>query len=924
MPPLGIFGRRNSASPSPPVRQTHNSTLNVSLHSSNASQRRGIFLGLGSSRHGMDGISKDEHIDRTWSRSDSGNLAMNDEKVTMEMEYLNIITDLSKEKQDARDEVTERSKETKRLSTSNRDLQSTVSDLELKLLQLSAEAAEKDQRALEDRPPATPTKGKKRLTQKGSKEANACTSEGLDRIKEQLKAHQHSNQEISSRVQKIREKYAKRRAETDEMSETSSVTSVGTMRSCTSMVPSPLSSPRHHMVEVKKLERNFEKSIIHNEELKATIIKVKEEKEETQTKFKELTKTTEEKLEENSKEVEILRSQLAGETERFEKSEQAIAELRLDKENGDSTKDNEIAHLTKKLSEQSITIAHLQNEINDKEGDVQKMKEQIKGEYEDKIKEFEEKLEEKNTEVEVLQSEIQVAKTELMEAKRENLTNVILPKNATITEEVEVAVTDVDVESQYSKVQELEAELVKLKLEIKQVEQLKIDIVVAKEELEMKDKELVTLKEENEKNKSNLSSLELDFIVVQEKNANSFQELEDLREKYDSELQKTTQLQTDEDASASAVDTAAKLAYAEKQIKELRDEMKTKLDEIKILKTNSGEEVKLQQKLDSLQLEMTSLRIELQNKKEELESINEMKNVSFNKLQTIEGDMMAIQLRSSTTFEELEDLKELYDKEKEEKTSLKDQLEKFPPQKILADAKKEHESELKRRDEEIHNVKKHLIDANMAKTEIELKLMDVMNDVVSSQSTRDLITNELEGRLDEENEHALHLKQMIEGKEDVMERMRKEFDDLRVQMEKETDTKRNEISDLNGEVVEQSSRVSSRDREFLQLKANMDDMKLQHEAEVALLKREIDEFDANEYEVQRVHHRNISLEDEVSTLRNKLGRMQMNERENSTTLLSPQSSTRVLRTRNDGLKDEVEKLQRKLRRMKRKASRVEI
>jgi HAMP domain-containing protein len=202
--------------------------------------------------------------------------------------------------------------------------------------------------------------------------------------------------------------------------------------------------------------------------------------------------------------------------------------------------------------------------------------------------------------------------------------------------------------------------------------------------------------------------------------------------------------------------------------------------------------------------------------------------------------------------------------------------------------------------------------------------MDVMNDVVSSQSTRDLITNELEGRLDEENEHALHLKQMIEGKEDVMERMRKEFDDLRVQMEKETDTKRNEISDLNGEVVEQSSRVSSRDREFLQLKANMDDMKLQHEAEVALLKREIDEFDANEYEVQRVHHRNISLEDEVSTLRNKLGRMQMNERENSTTLLSPQSSTRVLRTRNDGLKDEVEKLQRKLRRMKRKASRVEI
>ena len=84
-----------------------------------------------------------------------------------------------------------------------------------------------------------------------------------------------------------------------------------------------------------------------------------------------------------------------------------------------------------------------------------------------------------------------------------------------------------------------------------------------------------------------------------------------------------------------------------------------------------------------------------------------------------------------------------------------------------------------------------------------------------------------------------------------MERMRKEFDDLRIEMEKETETKRSEISNLNGEVVEKASLLSSRDREFLQLAANMDELKLQHKTEVASLRREINEFGANEKEVQR-------------------------------------------------------------------------
>jgi len=863
----------------------------------------------------------------------------------MEMEYLNIISDLSKEKQDARDEIMKRVSETESLSTSNRDLHSKMTDLETKLEQLTAQAEEKERQALEDlknRPPTTPTHGQKRRPQRGSKLAQVFTfdsieenessaennrAEDLERIKAKLREHQNSNQEISSRVQKLRDKYAQRRAETDEMSDASSAVSVGSIRSCASMVTSPLSSPRHHLVEVKKLERNFEKEMQLNDKLTKTINKLLDSKQEVEGKLQELTKTSEEKLEENKKEIEGLKLQLAEETEKFEKSEKAMAELKLRREKEDSAKNDEIADLTKKLSEQSIMMAQLQNEINVKEGNILSMKEQIKGEYEDKMKDVEEKLTTKNIEVDLLHSELEAAKKDLEEARKENTAKVILPENDTHNEDVEVSVDDDNVKAQSSKIQGLEAELVKLKSEIGQVEQLKNDIATAKEELEKKDKELVALKAENESNKNNLSSLESDFVVIQEKNASTFLELEDFKEQFNAEVRKTKQLQGDKESSvktdSSTTETIAKVELAQNQIKELQDEVKSKEQKIKTLQAIVGKETKLQQELDGLHLVMASLKLELNNKKEELETISEMKNQSFNKLETIEKDMSMMALKSSATFDELEDLKGKFDKEKQEKISLKEELEKFSPEQILEEAKKETDAELKQRDNEIHKLRKGLIDANVAKTDIELKLMDIMNDVVKSQSTRDVMRTELDKRLDEENEKALQLEHSIKDKEDDMERMRKEFDDLRIEMEKETETKRSEISNLNGEVVEKSSLLSSRDREFLQLKANMDDLKLQHKAEVDLLRREIDEFGANEKEVQRVHHRNIQLERDVDILRNEIRRLQLTENVEGD-MMSPQSSSRVLRTRNEELVGEVEKLKRRLRRMKRNVTRIEL
>jgi predicted RNase H-like nuclease (RuvC/YqgF family) len=102
----------------------------------------------------------------------------------------------------------------------------------------------------------------------------------------------------------------------------------------------------------------------------------------------------------------------------------------------------------------------------------------------------------------------------------------------------------------------------------------------------------------------------------------------------------------------------------------------------------------------------------------------------------------------------------------------------------------------------------------------------------------------------------------------------------------------------------------------------MDDMKLQHEAEVSQLRREIDGFGANEREVQRVTRQNQALRQEVAAMKSEVQRLHLSS---NNVMQSPDSSNRrILQTRNEQLKGEVDKLNKKLRRMRRNVTRIEI
>eukprot|EP00557_Chaetoceros_sp_GSL56_P012069 CAMPEP_0176479710 /NCGR_PEP_ID=MMETSP0200_2-20121128/1886_1 /TAXON_ID=947934 /ORGANISM="Chaetoceros sp., Strain GSL56" /LENGTH=927 /DNA_ID=CAMNT_0017875775 /DNA_START=12 /DNA_END=2795 /DNA_ORIENTATION=+ len=927
MPPLGIFSRGRSPSPGPVEhRQDDDSNIDLSFHgdpdqkqeqSRNSTPLRGIFRGLGSGRHEMN-----ESVHSVNKKLTTPSAKVVDEKAEMEKEYLNIINALSKEQQEARDEIMRRVKETSDLSASKKDLELKVSELEAKCDQLKKKTS-RSKATFQD-------------TNKQTRDPKIFTfasksTDNLEMIKEQLKQHRESNEEMNERVQRLREKYARRRAQADEMSETSSVVSTGTIQTSMSAATTPISLIRHNIVDIKKLQKNYEQEQLRNEELKEAIKLLEGEKNSLESRLKDASTAFDETQRQTTSDIEGLKLQLDAEKSKNEEQEKALDELKKSKDSIKSEKDKEVTSLKMKLTEQSIKIAELQNEINVKEDEIIKLKNNRDGILQEKLQEFQPKLAERETELVKLRNELSSARQQLESVQMGDVTaedksnKITTDKHESNESDASDKRIEYTMEDKNQRIQELESDVSKLKSEVADLNRLKSEITSARTEIQKKDEELSALKKEFETSKKNLNELELDFVVVQKKNADTFQQLEDIREKYESQIEKNRKLQVAIDLKTinDAENNAFRLQEAEENLKRLKEEIQQKDKEVASLKALSGKEASLHQQLEGLKLEMASLKLELTNKKEELQNIREEKNKSFSQLETIQQDMLTVQLKSSATFDELEDLKDKYDKEIQEKMSLKEQLEKFSPEEILAEAKKENEAELKQRDSEIHALKKQLTDANVAKTEIELRLMEVMNDVVASQSTRDLMKNELESRLDEENEKAQHLELLIKGKEEGMQRMRKEFEDLRIQMEKETDKRRSEITNLNGEVVEKSSLLSSRERDFVQLKVDMDELKLKHHTEVASLKKQIDEFGANEKEVQRVHRINIDLEREIANLKNEIRRLHMNGN-SIDSHMSPQSSVRVLRTRNEELKGQVEKLQRKLRHMKRNVTRIEL
>ncbi len=1099
MPPLGIFRGLGSS------RHGNLASLDTSTAKKDTST---VFRGLGSSMHS--GNSENRLPASSESDLRKRLVEVTDSQTKMEVEYLNIITSLNKEKQEANDEIQKHVKQSSNLTETNQSLLSKVSDLEMKVTELETAKNNLEQTA-HSIPESRPT------SSSSSRDPQYFTFDGasssrrkqeLEIIKERLKSHSESNEMLNTKVQRIRDRYAKRRLESDDLSETSSVKTIGSTRSCISMVAS---SPRQHMVEVKKMEMGYERQLKINKVLEKRIESAHKVQAETSQQLEDLKKESNVRLDSHRKEIEDLNIQLSQARSELEMARQAFAAGSEDTRNdAETTRHSPVSSVMKNLQEEKEKVSGLNRQIKDKENQIESLKakldtftetekrleeltiesierlnahntevdklrreleevrrgqtpeidadtEEIQNKLAEKSKKvteleiiihekeneinevkselehhktllqtIESQLAERNSEIENLRNELSKTKKRLEEVeddrtkavedkssdeidrrdimnkleeerkkvtelqsrikekddeiqamqsgasivdkpseKSEEQLNIYVGEIAHLRSELSAAKSKLEamenskvvpddgrggdekdeksqdaseailrqLKKKDEKISELESinektksDMQRIKLEAtsytsleRELEKLNVEIKQARDDLTLKDSELCQAKEENINVSEKCKAMELDFVVTQEKNARTWQEMEDLKEKYEAEVERNSKLQNEISTIPSARHPVATESQDKSDLKNLENELKLKDARILELKSEGEKYKNAEANLETCKNDLAKVLDQLQKKEEEIALINNEKFQSSSRLETIELDMMIIQEKNAKTFEELENLREKYDFEIEEKTALQHKLGEISPEKILADAKDEHEISLRAKDGEIDELKKQLTDANVAKTEIELKLMDVMNDVLASQSTRDVMRDELESRLSVENEKAQVLQDMINGKEEDMERMRTEFEDLRIKMEKETDTKRNEISELNGEVVEKASKLSAREREFVQFQAEMDELKLKHAAEVASLRKRIDEAGMNEREMEMTRMQNTRLEEEITSLRTELNRLHMHGN-----VMSPDSSARILRTRNQQLKVEVDKLQTKLRRMRRNVTRIEL
>ena len=531
-----------------------------------------------------------------------------------------------------------------------------------------------------------------------------------------------------------------------------------------------------------------------------------------------------------------------------------------------------------------------------------------------------------------------------------------------------------------SLLQQRDDEIEQLQIKLNSKKSLESEVAVLRRGIEDAKEELALKVNEANDYKERLNLLRLDFITTQEQNASIFQELEEVRELYEAESAKTASLtkvldvieqtgqgvvsKTDETIHSELQELRNRFTKKDAELKRLqeqqlqtekkltdkvsminaereaiedelqacdessteniellRNQLIEKDEELKKLLTEKGDaEIDLRKQLEVLEAEKSDMALELQKKNAEILRLSNDYSKSTSQLETIENDMRIIQRRNSKTFEELEDLREKFDIEVQQKMKLKEQLEHSSPDEILARAKIENEENVRVKDNEIKDLRKRLNEANDAKANLEVKLLDVMNDAVASQSTRNLMKSELEHKLNEENEKAASLQQLIDDREKDIKRLTTEFDILRVEMKKESYLRREEISDLNGEVVEKSTLLSSKEREFLKFKTEMDELKLQHASEIDRLRRQIDDFGANETEMKKIKQFNLQLSSNLALLKTEIQRINMHDALAAT----QDSSNRILRARNEQLMDQVERLNKKIRRMKRNVTLIEL
>ncbi len=850
----------------------------------------------------------------------------------IELEYLNEISRLTREKEEARDEIERQNRDnevvTSSLRESNETLQSKVAELEDKLSHATS------------------------VTQSISNDSKVDIEVGT--LKAKLAQYNDTNRALHTKIQKLKQR---RKDGEDDYSEMSSISSISRFsyqytnpnKQTASSLAELQTKYDDQLAKNKELEEKLKTAEANKTNSEKLLDELKVESSDALTRHQEETMNIQNDLHDARQELIKLKATQSSNaesnnemTKEWEKSQLKV--LELEKEIADKNTEIEALQiklqaskdLQSKLEQLQEGIEKYKEEVESKEKLIETLRNE-KERSEKDLKEIESTLKESKDREEKMQEELDQLKTQppTQMSKAPEIDSTQADKLVQ-TNELKAALDDLqrkftdeaklnaslkeqlkglqNSDRKGKMVAEATAEskdeniIDESELSTDEVTQLRAQLKSKEEKLNSINVQMKKIEVQRDDASSTLQSIETALAETKLKNALQMEELDTLKLELQQQKQRNKELEEIQNTSMSGSKHGKRGSVDNSKLTELEKTVNKKNLQIRVLEVKTRDVNELTEKVKKLETELTI-------KTKDLEDIKTEKLDSTKRLETLEVDFAITQQKGAKTWEELEDLKEKYEIEQKVKVDLQSKLKKMDSiQQLVGETKRLSEATLKDRDKEIDKLKKQLTETTIAKGATEKKLIAYMNDTAAQESTRDLMRQELEDQLETENEKAKQLESLIVSKEESIGAIRAEFDLLIKSMELEMQKKRDLVTELNGEVLKISNQLAVKDRDLQFVKGELEDMQLRHDSEVARLNRELD-TSVDKVELERLRTQNADLEQTILTLNQDMGKMRAMF-VNQPTENSSEGTIKVLRERNEKLKKDLEKLSRKIYQMK--------
>lgn len=373
----------------------------------------------------------------------------------------------------------------------------------------------------------------------------------------------------------------------------------------------------------------------------------------------------------------------------------------------------------------------------------------------------------------------------------------------------------------------------------------------------------------------------------------------------------------------------AKIRY-EAEIDALTSHNAALCGEAQEVKQKLEHESQLVEELKTEIKELTSERISY-----EQDTIDTYKNRVSKQKAHYETEINSLQSQNNTLMKEAKELKMDLERESKNVRDLKEEIKELTSerinyeQKTIGKVENRVSQNRKKYESEIDSLRVLLTSANVKNKQME---KEYMNRIAHLEASKMEVISELEEELRIQKAETSALQRTLATKEEEVKRAQKEMQQICGSMSLVSYTRRDEMEELQAELMEKSAANAAQAREIQLLKMNLEEFSQRHSHEISHLQSRLNEQQSkgkgmrahlNEKELGDLRAENRSMREHIMSLTEE--RRVLREKVNE--LLSSKNSSRsveVLRERNEALKKEVEKLVNRCRRMERSITRVAV